>query len=291
MIDAVVIGLIEAAPLILASVGFTLIYYLTGFLNIAYAETVTFGAYMAVLFNSIFGWNLYVSMVPAAFIAGLFSLLTYFLVFRPALKRGVGSIEMIILSVGLSFFIRHALRVVFGLQAYQFDIGGPSYLSVFGTGITSTQIISLVLVAVISTGLYLLIHRTGYGEQIRALASNHDLALVSGINPNRIALLVWFLSGVIGGLAGIFTGTVAFVDYQVGWNMILIVIMVSILGGVGSVRGALVAGLSVGMVTSIIAIRTASPIYAQVALLVLFIAVLRLRAGWFRLHLTKPVEV
>jgi branched-subunit amino acid ABC-type transport system permease component len=277
MIDAVVIGLIESAPLVLAAVGFTLIYYLNGFINVAYAETITVGAYTAVVFNNTLGWSVYASMVPAALLSGVFSVVTYLLVFRPALNRGVGPVEMIVLSVGLSFFIRHALRVGFGLDSYQYDLRDPSYLSLLGTGITSSQIISLLLVAAVAVLCYVLIYRTPHGGQIRAFASNKDLARVSGINPHKVAVLVWFLGGVVGGLAGVFTGTFAFVDYELGWDTILVLIMVAIIGGVGSVRGALIAGLVVGIVTSVISLWTQSPIYAQVALLALFVVVLRLR--------------
>jgi branched-subunit amino acid ABC-type transport system permease component len=132
-------------------------------------------------------------------------------------------------------------------------------------------------------GLYLLIYRTSQGSRIRALANNQPLALVSGIDPRKVSVLVWFIAGVVGGLAGVFTGTFAFVDYQLGWNMILILIMIAIIGGVGSVRGALIAGFAVGIITSVVTLQMASPIYAQVILLVLFIGVLRLKKAGFSL--------
>lgn len=275
--EAIVIGLVEAAPLILAAAGFTLIYYLNGFINVAYAESITVGAYVALVFNSFLGWNIYLALIPAALLAGLFSLLTFVAVFRPAFQRGVGYIEMIILSVGLSFFIRHAIRLIFGLQSYQLDLIDPSYLTVLGTGVTSTQLLSIALVAAIIGGLYLLVYRTRYGEQIRAFASNPDLAMISGIDPSRVALGVWFIAGVTGGLAGTFTATLAFVDFEIGWDMILILIMISIIGGIGNVRGALIAGVVVGLVRSFVTIETASPIYGEVVLLAIFIVFLRIR--------------
>lgn len=275
--EAIVIGMVEAAPLILAAAGFTLIYYLNGFINVAYAESITVGAYIALVFNSFLGWNIYLALLPAALFAGLFSLLTFIVVFRPAFQRGVGYIEMIILSVGLSFFIRHAIRLIFGLQSYQLDLTDPSYLTVLGTGVTSTQLLSIALVAAVIFGLYLLVYKTRYGEQVRALASNRDLAMISGIDPGRIALLVWFIAGVTGGLAGTFTASLAFVDFEIGWNMILILIMISIIGGIGNVRGALVAGVVVGLVQSIVTIQTASPIYGEVLLLAVFVGFLRFR--------------
>jgi branched-subunit amino acid ABC-type transport system permease component len=274
--DTLLIGLIEAAPLILAAIGFTLIYYLNGFINVAYAETVTSGAYFAILFNSILGLNFYVAIVPAALLAGALNALTYVAVFRPALRRGVGKIEMIILSVGLSFLLRHALRLFFGVDLYLFDIQDPTYLSLFGTGVTSVQIWAMVLAVAIAVGAYLLTYRTTYGQQIRGLASNADLAAASGIDPTRTSVLVWFVSGVAGGLAGVFIGVFSFVDYTLGWNMILIIIMVTIIGGIGSVRGALIAGAVTGIVTAVLT-SVSDPLYAQIFLLLLFIAVLRFR--------------
>ncbi|MGY1915982.1 branched-chain amino acid ABC transporter permease [Blastococcus sp. SYSU DS0973] len=274
--DTLIIGLIEAAPLILAAIGFTLIYYLNGFINVAYAETVTSGAYFAILFNSIFGLNFYAAIVPAALLAGALNALMYVIVFRPALRRGVGKIEMIVLSVGLSFLLRHAVRLFFGVDLYLFDIRDPAYLSLFGTGVTSVQIWAMVLAVLIAIGAYLLTYKTSYGQQIRGLASNADLAAASGIDPTRTSVLVWFVSGVAGGLAGIFIGVFSFVDYTLGWNMILIIIMVTIIGGIGSVRGALIAGAATGIVTAVLT-SLSDPLYAQVLLLLLFIAVLRFR--------------
>jgi branched-subunit amino acid ABC-type transport system permease component len=274
--DTLLIGLIEAAPLILAAIGFTLIYYLNGFINVAYAEIVTSGAYFAILFNSILGLNFYVAIVPAALLAGALNALTYVAVFRPALRRGVGKIEMIILSVGLSFLLRHAVRLFFGVDLYLFDIQDPTYLSLFGTGVTSVQIWAMVLAVAIAVGAYLLTYRTTYGQQIRGLASNADLAAASGIDPTRTSVLVWFVSGVAGGLAGVFIGVFSFVDYTLGWNMILIIIMVTIIGGIGSVRGALIAGAVTGIVTAVLT-SVSDPLYAQIFLLLLFIAVLRFR--------------
>ena len=157
--NTLVLGLIEAAPLVLAAVGFTLIYYLNGFINVAYAENITLGAYFAVIFNSLLGLNFYATIVPSALLSGVVSVLTYLLIFKPAFERGVGKTEMIILSVGLSFLLRYLARLIFGTDIYNFDISNPTYLSIFGIGITSIQITALVLVAIISVGLYFFIQR------------------------------------------------------------------------------------------------------------------------------------
>lgn len=271
--DSIILGLFEAAPLILAACGFTLIYYLSGFINVAYSETITFGAYIAVTLNSLLGMNFYAAIIPTALLSGGFSVLTYLIVFRPAGRRGVASNEMIILSVGLSFFLRYAIRLVFGTKIYQFKAGSPSYFSFLGIGITSIQIIALLIVAAVSIGLYLFIYKTNYGEMMRGLAGDVSLASVSGINPTKVSILIWFIAGCAGGLAGVFFGVFSFVNSLMGWRLILIIIMVSIVGGVGSVRGALIASLAAGIITAAVVLVT-QPLYGNVILLVSFIVIL-----------------
>ena len=271
-----VIGILESAPLMLAAVGFTLIFCLNGFMNIAYGENLTMGAFLAVTFNTILGWNFYVSIIPAALLAGVLSVVTYLLVFRPAIKRGVGKIEMIILSVGLSFVIRYSINLIWGTSVRNFLVGKTYYLSFFGVGITSTQLISLGLVLLIALGLYLFIYRTNYGETMRALADNEELAMISGINPIKVSVLVWFLSGVAGGLAGIFTGVFTWVHSGIGWHEILVILLIAIIGRVGNVRGALIAGAVVGIITTAVTLVT-QPAYGIVALLVVFILILKFR--------------
>jgi len=271
-----VIGILESAPLMVAAVGFTLIFCLNGFMNIAYGENLTMGAFLAVTFNTVLGWNFYVSIIPAALLAGVLSVVTYLLVFRPAIKRGVGKIEMIILSVGLSFVIRYSINLIWGPDVRNFLVGKTYYLSFFGVGLTSTQLISLGLVLLISLGLYLFIYRTNYGETMRALADNEELAMISGINPIKVSVMIWFFSGVAGGLAGIFTGVFTWVHSGIGWHEILLILLIAIIGRVGNVRGALIAGVSIGIITTAVTLVT-QPAYGVVALLVVFILILKFR--------------
>lgn len=276
ILDALVIGLIKAAPLILATVGFTLIYYLNGFINVAYSENITLGAYIAVIFNTFLGFNFYLTIIPTALLSGLISVATYLLVFKPAVKRGVGSTEMIILSVGLSFFMRYGSKLIFGADIYHFKISSPAYLTIFGIGATSIQLSALALVAVISIALYFFIYKTNYGEMMRGLANNKELAMVSGINPIKVSILIWFIAGMAGGLAGLFFGVFSFVNALLGWRLILIVIMLSIVGGIGNVKGAVLASIGAGIITAAVTLIT-KPLYGEAILLILFIGVLKLK--------------
>lgn len=271
-----VIGLLEAAPLILAAVGFTLIHKLNGFVNVAFAENITLGAYFGVVFNTYLGWNFYASIIPAAFLSGAVSVLTYLIIFRPAMKRGVGKTELIILSVGVSYFVRYSTKIIFGNDIFHFSFTGTSFLKVFGIGVTNIQLICIALVLIISTTIFFFMYRTNYGERIRALADNEELAMVSGINPLKVSVMIWFIAGAAGGLAGLFYGVFSFVSSSIGWNLILVVIMVSIVGGVGSIRGALIASTCVGIITSAVTLLSNSA-YGTIVLMIIFIGFLKYR--------------
>jgi branched-subunit amino acid ABC-type transport system permease component len=272
-IDSIFIGVLQASPLILAAMGFTLIYYLNGFINFGYGEGITYGAYFASLLNLSFGLNFYISIVPAAAMAGGVSVLTYLYVFRPAIRRGVQPSELIILSVGLSFVLRYGLILLVGAENVFLDEPPIAFFMFVGTGATSLQFIALILVFTFAFNLYWLIYHTGFGEKVRGLADNPDLAQVSGIDPHRVSIYVWFIAGSAAGLAGIFQGVFALVNPLMGWNLILITVMVSIIGGVGSVRGALIAAVVAGILTAAITLIT-KPLYAEVALLMVFILIL-----------------
>ena len=278
LLDSIFIGLLEASPLILAAMGFTLIFYLNGFMNIAYAESITFGAYFAILFNVVLGAHFYLAIVPSMLLSGALSVAVYLGIFRPALNRGVGPTEMIILSVGVSFLLRYGLILAVGPVNMFLNEPNITYLQFLGMGATNLQLVALVLVLIAAGTLYWMIYNTGLGEQMRGLANNHDLAMASGINPHRTSVAIWFIAGCAGGLSGIFSGVFAQVTPYMGWNVILITMLVTIVAGVGSVRGAVVAAVAAGILTAFITLVT-KPLYAEVILLTMFIAVLTFRGA------------
>lgn len=278
---AVIIGLTDQAPLILAAIGMALIYQLSNVINVAYAETITLGAYFAMWFNTTFGLNFYASLVLAGILGGLLSVATYLLVFRPAHLRNVGTVEVIIISLGLSVFLRHALQFVFGYDTRFFDVASADRVSVLGVGVTTFQITAVVLVIALALGLYFFIQRTNYGQQIRALASDESLAKVSGINPLLVTVMIWFIAGVAGGLAGAFWGFGAAAKPDLGWDRFLLILLVVLVGGVWGLRGVIIAGLGTGVLLSGMKLEIA-PLRAEIFLLIVFIVILKLRGNRFR---------
>lgn len=277
--DALVIGLTEHAPLVLAAMGFFLIYRLTGLINVAFSETVTLGAYFGMWLNVTFGLNFYAVLLPAGLLAGVLSVLTYFAVFRPAKRRQVGVLELIIISLGLSVFLRHALQFIFGYPVRYFDVPPPTTLNILGVGVGSFRVLAFAVVILLALLLYWFIQRTQLGLQIRALASDEDLAGVSGVKPLLVTVLIWFIAGVAGGMAGAFYGVASSVVPLLGWRQFLLILLVVLVGGSRSIRGVIITGLVTGVALAGMSLQFGQVLYAQLVLIVAFVALLKIRGN------------
>ncbi|MGZ8515373.1 MAG: branched-chain amino acid ABC transporter permease [Candidatus Limnocylindrales bacterium] len=277
IVQALVIGLTENAPLILAAIGFALLYRLTGLINMAYAETITLGAYFGMWFNTTYDLNFYAVLIPTGLLSGLLSVATYLLIFRPARRRGVGGLELVIISFGLSILLRHGLQFVFGYPERFFDVPPPETIMILGVGATTFRLLALASVAALCVVLYLFIQRTGWGLKIRALASDEDLARVSGIRPLAVTVMIWFIAGIAGGLAGAFYGVGSSVSPQLGFRQILLLLMVALVGGSWGLGGVIVVGIATSVGLAAMALQFDQVLYAQLVLIVAFIVVLKVR--------------
>ena len=264
--QSIIIGLTQHAPLILAAMGFALIYRLTGLINVAYSETLTLGAYFGMWVNTTWGWNFYLSLIPSGLLAGLLSVGTYFAFFRPARMRGMGALELIIMSFGLSIFLRYGLQFVFGYP-----------VKFFGTGVGAFRLLALAAVLLLAIGLYLFIQKSNYGLQIRALAGDEDLAQASGIRPLFVTTLLWFLAGVAGGLAGAFYGVNSNVSYLLGWRQFLFIFLVVMVAGRKSMGAVIVAGAATGIAWAAMNLKLSQTLYAQLILILAFMVILKVR--------------
>ncbi|NQV06228.1 branched-chain amino acid ABC transporter permease [bacterium] len=275
--QSIVIGLTEHGPLVLAAMGFALLYRLTGLINVAFAETVTLGAYIGMWINTTFGLTFWLAIWPAAIAAGLISVATYFAVFRPAKRRDVGMLEMIIMSFGLSIVLRYSLQFVFGYGFVYYDVPAQQGWRVFDVGVSRIKSVSLVIVVVLALVLFWFIQKTEMGQKIRALASDEKLAQVSGINPLAVTVMVWFIAGVAGGLAGAFYGVGQGFKYTLGWDQFLFIMLVMLVGGAKNIRGVIIAGLGTGIVISALSLWLKDTQVATVILIALFMAYLKVR--------------
>ena len=279
---SLVIGITSDAPLVLAAIGFALLYRLTGLINVAYSETITMGAYLGMWVNTTFGLNFYVTLIPTALLAGLFSVLTYFAIFRPAKQRKAGVVETIIISFGLSIFLRYGLQFIFGFEFRYYDVPVPKSVSLLGVGVSPFRLTALGTTLGLALLLIWFIRKSRLGVQIRALAGDEKLAQVSGINPLAVTVLIWFIAGMAGGLAGAFYGVNTSCRAWLGWDQFLFILLVVIIGGAKGIGGVFIAGLATGVVISFLELvpgLNATTVYAQVIVIALFMVILKARGN------------
>jgi len=138
------------------------------------------------------------------------------------------------------------------------------------------QIAMVIAAALAALFLHLFLTRTEIGKAIRAMASNFDLARIRGINTPHLRRYVWLIASGLGGLAGIMVGLISKLSPDMGWEYIMLVMIVAILGGLGSIYGAMVAALFIGLATQM-SVMVIPAQYSQVIAFALIIVVLLVR--------------
>lgn len=235
---------------LIAAVGLSLTYGLSGFPNFAYAEFMTLGAYMGYFVTRQLGFDVYFAFIAAFLASGILGALVYRGVFRFLANRGATKIHLMVASIGLGLVIRNIIgqiwgwpALTFGIRWSAFDIG-PLRITDLWLGLIFTALVLAVI-------MHLLLTRTKTGKAIRGISTNPELALASGINIERVNLVTWAGGAALAGIAGLFWGAIAALSPLLGWAMILPVFAVTILGGIGSFYGLLAAAFILGLAENI----------------------------------------
>jgi branched-chain amino acid transport system permease protein len=282
-------GVLRGLVIGLAGIGLSMTYSILQFANFAHGDYLTAGAFggfsatyvvaglgtadigSLVLIGaggSVYGAALGINVVqtPLAVLVGilfagavtiLLALVLDRVVYRP--MRDAGGISLLITSVGVAFALRYIIAFVYGTGARGVadDLGDSlpevGIWTVDGYLGVDAHDVSLIVVAVgLMLGVHLVLQRTKLGKAMRAMADNKDLARITGIPTERVIRLTWILGAGLTGAAGymfiLWKGTMIFND---GWLLLLLVFAAVILGGIGSIYGAIAGGLLIGITRSI----------------------------------------
>jgi branched-chain amino acid transport system permease protein len=243
LVDGIRFGLLIA----MAAVGLSLIFGTTGLTNFAHGELVTIGAIVAWYVNVSGG----VPLIPAAIIAMIagaaIGALNEVALWRPLRRRGTGLIAALVVSIGLSLLLRYLIQIVYGGRSnpYQVATGRAVDYGVFT--LTNRALVSIIVSIVVLVLVALMLQRTKIGKAMRAVADNRDLAASSGIDVNRVILVVWMMGGALAALGGVLLGLSDQVQWDMGFRLLLLMFAGVTLGGLGTAYGALVGSLIVGV--------------------------------------------
>ena len=264
MLDQLGNGLLLGIIISVASVALSLLYGVTRIVNFAHGEIIALGAIATLFFSSpvdyrvLFldkfsplGLNFAFSCILAILVCGLFGGLLEVLLFRPLRKGEVGNIAVLVVTIGLSIFIRH-LYLLFATgrvqnfplelerrQTYLFFDMTPRNFNVLIAGIVVMSIVGLLLTY------------TRLGKAMRAVRDSEELSSISGINSDNIILFTWISSSMLAGLAGIFQAVINDVRWNMGFLILLLIFAGTVLGGIGTSFGAMVGGLLIGILVQV----------------------------------------
>lgn len=256
-------GILSGAIVSLGAIGLSFTMKILRFANFSHSELLTWGAYTALIFLSFFaafggafaqplgpfsfGVPLLLAMVLACAATSVIALVLHRFVFR-RLSRTAGNMTMVFASFGVALILRHLVVLIWGSdpiyysRELQFAIRLP-----MGVRVLPDQVFLLGLTVVVVVVLHLFMTRTRTGIAMRGVAEMPDLARVSGVNVERIITWVWVIGASGAALGGVLYGMTVQLRPELGFGLILPLFAAAILGGAGSLYGAVIGGLVVGL--------------------------------------------
>ena len=264
MLDQLGNGLLLGIIISVASVALSLLYGVTRIVNFAHGEIIALGA-IATLFLSSpidyrilfldkfapLGLNFVISCLLAVLICGLFGGLLELLLFRPLRKGNVGNIAVLVVTIGLSIFIRH-LYLLFAtgrVQNFPLELQRRQTYLFFDMTPRNLKVLIIGIFVMVLIGL--LLTYTKLGKAMRAVRDSEELSSVSGINSDNIILITWFSSSMLAGLAGVFQAIINDVRWNMGFLILLLIFAGTVLGGIGTSFGAMVGGFIIGILVQV----------------------------------------
>jgi|GEM_PF-3208864 len=245
------------------SLGFSLQYATTNVLNLAFGDLMVVAGFITYSVEQT-GVNFFVA--AATGVAGTCAL-SYLLsrwMLIPALRRKMSAAALILLTIGLSIVIEAAIDMIWGAPAVSFGLSANPVLRAGSFSWTAVDVASVVCAVVLLFGTYVLMEHTTLGRNMRAIASNKELATAHGVAADRIMTISWVISGLLCGIAGILlcAETQSF-NAVTGFTFTVVIVAAAFVGGIGQMGGAVLGAVVVGFVSQF-ASAYSNPAYVDV---------------------------
>ncbi|HUU42092.1 MAG TPA: branched-chain amino acid ABC transporter permease [Desulfatiglandales bacterium] len=265
MAELVIYGIVLGSIISLGAIGLSLIYGIVRFANFAHGDLMTGGAYVALFmvtgvlpwigipdntFGAIsFGWRMVIALPISMVTIGFLAIALDRILYRKLRFKKSGAVMLAMSSLGASFIIRMLVLIIWGSDFlfYRPGVMRPALELPLGVKIRPDQILILIIVFLLVGVLHLFLKKTKMGKAMRATADNMELALISGINTERIIAWTWGIGGALAAAGGILYGIDVQLHPGMGWNFLIPLFAATILGSIGNIYGALIGGLTIGI--------------------------------------------
>ncbi|WP_180987220.1 branched-chain amino acid ABC transporter permease [Arthrobacter sp. AFG20] len=247
LLNRLVAGLSFGLLLALASVGLSLIFGTTGLTNFAHGEMVTLGAVLVFGFSAM-NLPFWLAVILALVGGGLLGYVQDAGLWRPLRRRSTGLVPMMIVSIGLALAVRYIIQFFFGGATQQLPFAQSAEIQIGPVSISPNNLWSLIISAVVIALIGVVLLKTRLGKATRAVADNPALAAASGIDVDSVIRIVWITGGVLASLGGILWAYYRpGVTFDMGSQILLLIFAGVTLGGLGTVFGALIGSVIVGI--------------------------------------------
>jgi branched-chain amino acid transport system permease protein len=278
--QALVDGLLSGAIIALGAIGVTFGLAILRFANFSHGDLLAVGAYGALL---LFSFGLPLALLGAIALVIVVSLLLERLVYRRLRRRGADPLTLVFASFGLALILRHALILAFGPDPYNYTSELQMALRLpAGVRVMPDQVLVFAVVLAVLGVLWWFLQRTRYGIAMRAVAENPVLSSIAGVDIAATVKLTWVVSAALAALAGVFYGVTVQVRPEMGINLLLPLFTAAILGGVGSVAGAVVGAFAISLAENLSTLIFPTSYRPIVPFVVLLLALYFRPAGLFR---------
>lgn len=277
ILSQLVAGVSVGSILLLAAIGLSLTFGQMGVINMAHGEFIMVGAYTAFVMQGFFGSGVSLLIaIPAAFlVGGLFGVILEQVLIRHMYHR---PLDTLLATFGVGLILQQLARDIFGAPAV--DVQTPAWLrgstEILGTTVPLSRLFILGLVIVVVAGLSATMAYTSLGRRIRATVLNRSLAETSGISTRSTDRLTFFIGSGLAGVAGVTVTLIGSTSPTIGQSYIVDAFLVVVAGGIGKIKGAVIAAFSLGILQAFIEYSTTASI-AKFLVLVIVVAFLQLR--------------
>ena len=254
-------GISYGSQLALGALGVTFVYAILRFANFAHGEIMSFGAMITILFTWFFqSQNIGLGILPTALLAlpiGIIATIILCIisdkfVFQYYRYQKSVPVVLAMVSIGVMFVINAIIRIIIGTETIKFSDGQKFIMKAKqfkvmtglneGLALKSSQVITILITILLLTFTFWFLQKTKTGKSMRAFSDNEDLALLSGINPDRVVFTTWVIVGVLACVAGTLYGLDKSYKPIIYLNLVLPIFASAIVGGIGSPFGAVVGG-------------------------------------------------
>jgi branched-chain amino acid transport system permease protein len=286
--QAIADGLLTGAVIALGAIGISFTLQIMRFANFAHAELLTWGGYFALVVVGFigaglptaglsFGLGLVAAAVLAMALTGALAWGVDRLVFQRLRRSGAHHLTLVFASFGIGLVLRHVIVLFWGHESRFYTRELQIAREVLpGVRVLPDQVFILGITIVIVLALHLWLRHSRTGIAMRAMAESPALAKVCGIEIDRVIRATWFIGGGLAALSGIFVGLTPQLNPEIGGSLLLALFAAAIMGGIGSLPGAVVGGLLVGLAENLM-VLVISPGYKTSMSFVLLLVVLLLR--------------